>query len=372
MAKVVKIVFRISKLGFGGAEQVFLSLAKEFKKIKGTRICFVVDRLGSENVETAIKYGHEVYSLDVSRTMKSIIPLAKFIKAEKPDIIISAYTDTNAATLLSALITGQTSRVIVTEHASLTEHWRNKSKFKKQILKFYVSHIYKLSQLVVCVSKGLSNQVTQLMGSSGKVSTIYNPVRFGQSDVHKGNNNRRDKIHLVAVGRITEQKDYSTLIRALAKLTQFNSYHLTIVGGVFCEEEFKSIKQLIQSLKLQGCVTFAGYTDKVEYYYQCADIFVLSSAWEGFGNVIVEAMSFGLPVVSTDCNYGPAEILENGKYGRLVSVGDSDMLAEAILQETVHPLVSKDALVTRSKDFSEAEIASQYFKIISEVANARA
>ncbi|NIY82932.1 glycosyltransferase [Vibrio hepatarius] len=368
----MKIFFRISKLGFGGAEQVFLSLAKEFKKIEGTRICFVVDRLGSENVETAIKAGHEVYSLDVSRTMKSIIPFAKLIKVEKPDIIISAYTDTNAATLLSALITGQTSRVIVTEHASLTEHWRKKSKLKKQILKFYVSHIYKLSQLVICVSKGLSSQVTQLMGSDRKVSTIYNPVRFGKLDSPRVNNNKREKTNLVAVGRITEQKDYPTLIQALAKLTQSNSYHLTIVGGVFCEKEYRSINDLINSHKLQDYITFTGYTDKVEDYYQDADIFVLSSAWEGFGNVIVEAMSFGLPVISTNCNYGPAEILENGKYGRLVPVADSDALADAILQETHNPLVTKEVLIARSKDFSEKEIAEQYLAAISEVVNANA
>lgn len=368
----MKIVFRISKLGFGGAEQVFLSLAREFKRIEGTAICFVVDRLGSENVATAIEAGHRVHCLNASRTMNSIIPFSSFLKSEQPDIIISAYTDTNAATLLSALIAGQTSRVIVTEHASLTEHWRKKSNLKKMILKFYVSHIYKLSQSVICVSKGLSGQVSQLMGSDKKVSTIYNPVRFTQSDVSKEFSNEHKIVKLVAVGRITEQKDYPTLIRALAKLTESNSFHLTIVGGIFCKREFESVNLLIQTLNLQEKVTFSGYTDKVEEYYRDADIFVLSSAWEGFGNVIVEAMSFGLPIVSTNCNYGPAEILENGKYGRLVDVGDSDALADAILEESQYPLVAREALITRSKDFSEKEIADQYFTAINEVIHARA
>lgn len=240
------------------------------------------------------------------------------------------------------------------------------------ILKFYVSHIYKLSQSVICVSKGLSGQVSQLMGSDKKVSTIYNPVRFTQSDVSKEFSNEHKIVKLVAVGRITEQKDYPTLIRALAKLTESNSFHLTIVGGIFCKREFESVNLLIQTLNLQEKVTFSGYTDKVEEYYRDADIFVLSSAWEGFGNVIVEAMSFGLPIVSTNCNYGPAEILENGKYGRLVDVGDSDALADAILEELQYPLVAREALITRSKDFSEKEIADQYFTAINEVIHARA
>ncbi|NOI14345.1 glycosyltransferase [Vibrio hepatarius] len=369
MVEKVKIFFRISKLGFGGAEQVFLSLAREFSKRGGISICFVVDQIDSDNVKTAINEGHLVHSLNASRTMKSIVPLAKFIKQEQPDVIISAYTDTNAAAILSASLCGMSSRVIVSEHASLFEHWQNKSRLKKLILKSYVSYLYRLSTSVICVSKGLSGQVAQLMGSTRRVKTIYNPVRsFSVNTVEKQHANTTKQ--LIAVGRVAEPKDYSTLIRAVAKLNETSDYHLTIVGGIFSQSEFAKVTAVIEQLNIQDKVTFAGYTDKVEDYYREADIFVMSSAWEGFGNVIVEAMSLGLPVVSTDCNYGPAEILENGKYGRLVSVGDSEALAAAIFQETLHPLVSKDALIIRAKDFSEKKVSNQYFKVISEVINA--
>jgi glycosyltransferase involved in cell wall biosynthesis len=367
----VKIFFRISKLGFGGAEQVFLSLAREFSKRDGVSICFVVDHVNSENVKTAIDDGHRVHNLNVSRTMKSIVPFAKFIKQEQPDVIISAYTDTNAAAILSASLCGMSSRVIVSEHASLFEHWQNKSRLKKLILKSYVSYLYRLSTSVICVSKGLSGQVAQLMGSTRRVKTIYNPVRSFAVNAIKEQHANMTK-QLVAVGRVAEPKDYSTLIRAVAKLNETGDYHLTIVGGIFSQSEFAKVTAVIEQLNIQDKVTFAGYTDKVEDYYREADMFVMSSAWEGFGNVIVEAMSLGLPVVSTDCNYGPAEILENGKYGRLVSVGDSDSLAGAILQETHSPLVPKESLITRSKDFSEAEIASQYLVVIDEVVSANA
>lgn len=366
----MKIFFRISKLGFGGAEQVFLSLAREFSKIEGVSITFVVDHIKSKNVKTAINDGHRVHNLDVGRTMKSIIPFSQLLKDEKPDVIISAYTDTNAAAILSATLAGQRSRLIVTEHSSLAEHWKRKSKLKKLILKFYVSQLYKLSRSVICVSKGLSGQVSKLLGNSKDVHTIYNPVRFTPRDISSKPEEERERvIQLVAVGRIAEQKDYSTLIRAVEKLNRIRSFHLTIVGGVFCDDEYKKIISLIEKLNVEEYITFAGYTNRVEDYYQKSDIFVLSSAWEGFGNVIIEAMSFGLPIISTNCNYGPAEILEDGKYGRLVNVGDYDDLAKMILAEYEEPLVSKDVLVARSTDFSEQEIAKQYNRVINEVVN---
>lgn len=366
----MKIFFRISKLGFGGAEQVFLSLAREFNQRRDVSIYFVVDHVNSENVQTALNDGHCVHNLNVSRTMKSIIPFSQLIKQEKPDVIIAAYTDTNAAAIISASLCGMNSRVIVSEHASLFEHWRSKSHLKKLLLRSYVSYLYRLSTSVICVSQGLSGQVAQLMGGDRRVKTIYNPVRsFNSSAVDAKQNNSATQ--LVAVGRIAEPKDYPTLIRALGKLNESKDYHLMIVGGVFSAKEFEKVTDLIKQFRLQDKVTFVGYTDKVEDYYRAADMLVMSSAWEGFGNVIVEAMSLGLPIVSTNCNYGPAEILENGKYGRLVTVGNSDALAEAILQETRTPLVDKRALINRSKDFSEKEIASQYLTVIHEVIHAR-
>lgn len=363
----MKIVFRISKLGFGGAEQVFLSLAKEFQRMYLAKIIFVVDQRYGENIAAAEGAGFIVFSLEAARTMKSVLPMKEFIDNEKPDVIISAYTDTNAACLLSALIASHKSKVIVSEHASLYEHWRSKSKFKRLLLKFYVSYIYRLADAVVCVSNGLNRQVTSLLNASVPVKTIYNPVRFGATLQIKSARVEDQPLKLIAVGRISEQKDYATLIAAVYEVIQHRKCQLTIVGGMFCQREFDKLTLLIKALGIDQHIIFAGYSDNVAEYYNCADMFVMSSAWEGFGNVIVEAMSFGLPVVSTNCNYGPAEILENGKFGRLVCVGDSLAFANAILNESTSPLVDSAILVQRSLDFSESTIARQYLDFIEEV-----
>ena len=362
----MKILFRISKLGFGGAEQVFLSIAREFQRQYDHEIVFIVDSDVGVNVQLAKQSGFEVVSLQAKRTLSSIIPFSKLINQLAPDVIISAYTDTNAACLLSSSIARHKVPVIVSEHAALHEHWQKKSPLKKRILKFYVSWIYKLADKVLCVSKGLEKQVNVLLNQEYKTTTIYNPVRFdGTTDV--SDRIEQGILQLVAVGRVVPQKDYATLIKAVALVKEHTAVQLKIVGGTKDVAEFDNVKSLISLYQLEKEVEFVGYTDSVADYYKGANIFVLSSAWEGFGNVIVEAMAFGLPVVTTNCNYGPAEILENGKYGRLVDVGDSRALAKAILAENTNPTVNSDTLVARSQDFSEKRIAGQYYQLICEV-----
>jgi len=363
----MKIMFRISKLGFGGAEQVFLSIARELKKEHNAQVTFVVDHEEGVNVNVAKSFGFRVLNLNVSRTLMSIIPLSRVIHTHKPDVIISAYTDTNAACLLSKVISPFKVPVIVSEHSSLREHWQKKSALKKKVLTFYVSWVYKLADKVVCVSKGLEQQVNALLNKESCTSTIHNPVRFkGVINNEKSNNHT---LNLVAVGRVVPQKDYSTLIKSLAIIKNNRSVHLKVVGGTNDLNEFSVIKKLVDLHQLNQDVEFIGYTDSVMKYYQEADIFVLSSAWEGFGNVIVEAMAFGLPIVATNCNYGPAEILDNGRYGRLVDVGDSQSLASAIMKEADTPLVNEELLLKRSEDFSEKKIGNQYYQLIVEAMN---
>jgi len=361
----MKIIFRISQLGFGGAEQVFISVARELKRRFNADITFVVDHMTGKNVVVAQNMGFNVIPLNASRTINSIIPLAKVITKERPDIVISAYTDTNAACLLSKVIASYKVPVIVSEHASLTEHWQSKSNVKKKVLNFYVSWVYKLADKILCVSKGLEAQVNNRLKEPDKTLTIYNPVRFSGSIKKEVNNSNR--LNLVAVGRVAPPKDYSTMIKAIAIIKKQRDVHLKIVGGTTNTKEFDKVKALVTEYQLEGNIEFVGYSDDVATYYQNADIFVLSSAWEGFGNVIVEAMAFGLPIIATNCNYGPSEILENGKYGRLANVGSSESIAQLVLEEANKPSVSTEVLVNRSKDFSEEIIADEYYALIKEV-----
>lgn len=360
----MKVAFRISCLGFGGAERVFISIADSLRKDYDVIVEFVVDSLSGETIELVRSKKINVVSLDVDRTFKSILPLKSYIDKSKPDIIISAYTDTNAACILSSKLSRHNVKVVVSEHSSLFEHWQRKNFFKRYSLRLMVSYLYRFSDAIIGVSQGVSDQVKHMSGK--QVTTIYNPIRF-RNPVARSTREKCHIIRLLAVGRISEPKDYLTLIKSTLIVSTQCEVKLTIVGGVFSQPEKELLDQYIYDHSLQDVISFIPFTEHLEQYYQEADIFVLSSRWEGFGNVIVEAMSFGLPIVSTDCNHGPREILADGRYGRLVPVGDFNRLAAGIIEEFNCPLVDTAVLIMRSKDFSEEKISECYFNLFKSV-----
>jgi glycosyltransferase involved in cell wall biosynthesis len=162
---------------------------------------------------------------------------------------------------------------------------------------------------------------------------------------------------ILGVGRLTAQKDFPTLIRAFALVRQQRPARLMILGEGPLRPELTA---LIESLGLGGEVDLVGFQDNPYAYLARSAVFAFSSAWEGFGNVIVEALAVGTPVVSTDCRSGPAEILgHNGEYGRLVPVGDAPALAAAILAVLAAPPDPGTGL-RRSADFTIAAIVAQY------------
>jgi glycosyltransferase involved in cell wall biosynthesis len=133
---------------------------------------------------------------------------------------------------------------------------------------------------------------------------------------------------ILAVGRLEDQKDFPTLIRAFALVRQKRPARLLILGW---GPDRPQLEALIQELGIEQEVFMPGFVSNPYAYMAKASVFTLSSAWEGMSNVLVEAMAVGIPVVSTDCKSGPAEIMSKGKYGSLVPVGDSEAMANAIL-----------------------------------------
>lgn len=135
-------------------------------------------------------------------------------------------------------------------------------------------------------------------------------------------------------------------------------------------EDRGRLEYLIKELKLENNVSLLGFVENPYAYMQRSDVFVLSSRWEGFGNVLVEAMACGCPVVSTNCPSGPAEILENGEYGILVPVEDVEKMAKSIIKiltnKELREELSNKAL-KRSKEFHVEKAVEKYLQIFSEV-----
>jgi len=197
---------------------------------------------------------------------------------------------------------------------------------------------------------------------TGKVKVIYNPAALGLELKRAAIEDRYAlwgsafKYNILSVGDLKPQKNHEMLIRAFARLPPQLHAKLTIVGDGPLKPQLVS---LVSELNLQLRVLFAGYQNDPYKWYLSADLFVLTSKWEGFGNVLVESLECGTPVISTDCQSGPAEILDNGRYGKLVAIDDIDTLASemrASLEEEPDRLL----LQRRAKDFLVDDISMQY------------
>ncbi|MDC0609989.1 glycosyltransferase [Vibrio sp.] len=359
----MKIIFRISYMGFGGAEQVFISLAKEW--MKQHEVLFVTDKSTGSSYKTLQDFSIPVKSLDCKRTLLSVFKLKSVIDEFKPDVILSAYPDTNAACILSAKLAKSSAKVFVSEHASIIEHFGSKSKFTQLKVSSIVKFLYPLADKVIAVSEGVMSDLIPLVKDETKCTFIHNPIRFlADESTSNSKSKRSDILKILAVGRVTPQKDYTNLLKAVSELKNREyPVEVTILGGTHDKSEMDKLSALSHSLQINDQINFAGFSDDVPGFYSRADLFVLSSAWEGFGNVIVEALAFGLPVVSTDCRSGPKEILQDGKYGRLVPVSDYVSLAQAIIQESSNPSCSLGERLERAGDFSEANVAEKYMKL---------
>jgi len=162
------------------------------------------------------------------------------------------------------------------------------------------------------------------------------------------------------VGRLAKQKDFSTLLAAMGILRMEYGLEarLIILGE---GNERKKLGDMARSLGLEGAIDMPGFVPEPFPYMARASIFVLSSAWEGSPNVLIEALAIGVPVVSTDCPSGPREILQGGKYGRLVPVGDSEALARAMF-ETIKAPHPPEYLREAAEPFRSAACARKYLE----------
>ncbi|MCI5130788.1 MAG: glycosyltransferase, partial [Candidatus Electrothrix sp. EH2] len=238
------------------------------------------------------------------------------------------------------------------------------------LLKFSIRVTYPFACGIIAVSQGAKEDLCQLGNFlDDQIKVIYNPAATDVAAYCEEQESREELwgkeggYHILSVGSLKKQKDHATLIRAFAQLSSELKAKLTILGEGSLREELES---LISQLKLEEQVRMPGFIIDPKPWYHTADLFVLSSQWEGFGNVLVEALECGIPVVSTDCTSGPSEILENGRYGKLVPVGDVKMLAHNI-EESLLASHDHEALIRRSKEFSVERISAQYlnfFKLL--------
>jgi glycosyltransferase involved in cell wall biosynthesis len=255
--------------------------------------------------------------------------------------------------------------LIVSEHIDITMAAHNGENLAQRLIPWGTQLFYPQVDRIIAVSNGVKESLIQTGNvPESLIQTIYNPVItpavLQQMEV-PANHPWFEQSHIpviISAGRLTKQKDHATLLQAFATLRKQMPAKLLILGD---GEERPILERLAQKLNIQDHISLPGFVENPFSYMKRADVFVLSSRWEGFGNVLVEAMACQTPVVSTDCPSGPSEILENGKYGSLTPVGNADMLANAMLEMLNRPFPVARLLYERAMEFSIETIIPQYF-----------
>jgi len=264
----------------------------------------------------------------------TIIPLAKYLKREKPPVLLVGPLMFALTALLAKKIAQSNTRIIISAHSSIASVFQNNMKLTSFVSKLILQYSYSRVHSIIAVSKGLRNEIINLCKiPEDCVKSIYNPIvsenLFKRAlDTPEEELFYSDNIPIIlSVGRLTPQKDFPTLIKAFSLVFQEIPSKLVIIGE---GPERGKCEKLIESLNLQDHVFLYGFRSNPYKYMSRAKVFVLSSIWEGFGNVLVEAMALGTPVISTNCPHGPSEILADGKYGMLVPMKNPAEMARSI------------------------------------------
>jgi len=360
------IAILVPTLVTGGVQKSMLNLSDGLCQA-GFNVTFLTTNFSNDLLDE-IPAGVKLHVFKTTRILYSIPFLIVYLWRKEPEVLISAQTHANIASIICIALTGSKTKSVITEHSMFSGKKENYKGNKIKLLSMMAKVFYRKASEIVAVSEGVASDVKKLLDrESIDISVIYNPVNIRQIRelskfpvTHRWFDMPGKKV-IVAVGRLTAAKDYPTLLLALEIACQKSDLGLLIIGE---GEERHNIEGLIVDLKLSETVELMGNKKNPYSYMANSSLFVLSSVVEGFGIALVEALALGLPIVSTDCLSGPSEILKKGAYGKLVPIQEPAKLAAAILDslKTNNP---KSGATRRAESFAIKAITKQYIDIIS-------
>lgn len=328
---------------------------------RARRLALRADPLG------AIRLAPILFARRAPNGLRQLGAFARELASTRPDALVSATPYSNLQAVWARTLAGVPMKLLLTEHVAPSQKGR-------RLLVPLVRHTYAKADAIGAVSRALGDDLARFTGiPRERISTLYNPV----VDAPMIEKARAPLDHpwfapgeppvVLGVGRLADQKDFPTLIRAFALLRRRRPARLLILGAA--KAEAKTVRRreellaVAAELGVADDVQVPGPTDNPYAWMARAGVFALSSRFEGLGNVLIEAMACGCPVVSTDCASGPAEILEDGRYGPLVPVGDSAALADAI-ERTLDAPPDREVLRRRAAEFDVDRAIDAYLALL--------
>lgn len=366
----MKIWLLLSRLEHGGLERVQINLAKTMHA-RGLNVCLVVGRIIAD---TGNELPVELPVIEIARAGRThfLTGLIRALRRERPDIVFTTSNDVACLMLMLRLVAFGSMRVIVTQHSSLhgpRHDARGLKRVKLEVIRAALRLLLPKANHVVAVSCGVAEDMRQEFSlRSTAITVIHNPIvtpdfdeRMHESAIWPWLD--RDVPTIVFVGRLSTEKRLDLLLGSFQALIRTTPARLLIVGvGV----EQQEIERRIEVNELHDCCKLTGFIHNALPLIRASDVLVLPSDYEGFGNVLVEAMACGTQVIATDCPHGPSEILVGGQFGQLIPTNNRLALEAAMrnsLDRSYH--IPSSVLKARAAEFGLQDAADRYVALLN-------
>jgi glycosyltransferase involved in cell wall biosynthesis len=352
-------------LAAGGVGRVILNLVRGFID-RGRSVDLVLVRAEGPYL-AQLPAGVRLVELGARRTLTSLPRLVRYLRQARPRSLLSCTDGANVVALWAQRFAGGRTGIVISTHTAMSHDALASPHLRRRVLPSIVKYVYGWADATVAVSAGVADDLARTARlARERIHVIHNPVdlemltaRAREKPDHPWFDAGAPPV-IVSAGRLTAQKDFPTLLRAYARVRRVHRARLMILGE---GEERAALEGLARELDCAEDFALPGFIPNPYPYMTGAALFALSSAWEGFGNVLIEALALGTPVVATDCPFGPSEILEGGRLGRLVPVGDVEALADAIAASLAAPPPAEPG-VRRAHDFDLLATADRYLALM--------
>lgn len=349
--------FLLPDMGGGGTERLTVELANGFAA-RGAKVdCVLMQARGEflPLLDPAVR----VVDLAVPRLRHVPGALRAYLKREQPDALLAAMWPLTSVAALATRGLAKRPRLLLSDHCPLREQYARPLRTNLS-LRLTAPMTYRAADGVIAVSQGLAREMEALAHlPHGSVQTIWNPIPPPAcSDAGASVWGDAPAPRLLCVGKLKAEKNFALAIRAFARIAAKGPGTLAIVGE---GQERAGLVAWVNQLGLEGRVLLPGFSKTAGDWYAGADLFVLTSDFEGFGNVMVEALHCGLSVVATDCPHGPAEALGRGEFGTLVPMNDEEALAAAMADALAAPR-DQDRQRARAAEFSAKRAVDAYWQ----------
>ena len=358
------IALFMPNLQCGGAERVAVNLANSFARRGYVVDMVLLSATGEFLADLLPEVG--VVDLQVKRMRGAMLPTIRYLREARPAAVLACMWPLTVVALWARTLSRVPMRVVVAEHTTWSRDEIARSPWGRWKVATTMHRTFSGAEGIVSVSLGAADDLARFANLDRKsITVVYNPVTVDAAPIASTHLSvagwcTGPARKVLAVGTLAPVKDFVTLLSAFAQLRQRFDARLLILGEGKCRG---ALEAQVRHLGIEASVFMPGFVKDTAPYYQQADVHVLSSRAEGLPTVIIEALAAGTPVVSTDCQWGPSEILDGGRFGRLVPVGDVAALAVA-MGESLSETHDHMALIARGREFSIDRAVGHYLDLL--------